>query len=263
MRYYLELYGEYFRQALKTLVAYRGDFGIMVGSTLIREGCTLLFIAVIFGKIALLEGWSFYEVVLIYGLSTVAGGVNGVFLNMPHSLGWYVRGGQLDVLLIHPPRPLFQALGANCFNPMALGSLVAGIGITAVALARIDRPFQPWWLAYIPLITVGGSLIMFSLIMIVACLGFWLTNVTSINILLGYVPEFARYPLSIFSSPIRFTMTWLLPFAMAGVLPAGFMLGKDGYQLYGLVAPLIGWVFLALALAFWSFAVRFYVSTGT
>ena len=263
LRYYLGLYGTYFRMALKVLLQYRADFGITIASTMIREGCILLFLAVIFGKIAQLQGWGFYEIVLVYGLSTVVGNLTPVFLNMPHALGWYVLHGQLDVILVRPPRPLFQLLGEHCFTPTAVGSIFTGIGIVAVAVARLDTPFQGWWPLYLVLIAISGALLYFSIYLIVACLAFWFTNIFSLMILLGYLPEYARYPLAIYNSPIRFAMTWILPYAMSAILPVGFMLGKDGYQPYGPIAPLIGWIFLGLALAFWSIAVRQYKSTGT
>ncbi len=79
---------------------------------------------------------------------------------------------------------------------------------------------------------------------------------------LGYFAEFARYPLTIYARPVGFVLTWVLPYAMAGLYPAGFLLGKDGYRLYGLLAPLMGALFLALALLVWSVAVRHYKSTG-
>jgi viologen exporter family transport system permease protein len=263
LRYYLGLYRDYFRMALKVLVQYRTDFVLTIGTTMLREGCILLFLAAIFGKIAQLQGWSFYEVVLIYGLSTVVGNLSPVFLNMPHALGWYVMRGQLDVLLVRPPRPLFQLLGEQCFTPTAAGSVVTGIGIVGVALARVDEPFQGWWVPYLVLVTISGVLAMFSIYLMVACLTFWFTSSGSLMILLGYLPEYARYPLSMYASPIRFTMTWVLPYAMAAVLPVGFLLGKDGYGVYGVIAPLMGWIFLGLGLAFWSVAVRQYKSTGT
>src|SRR5919107_822661 len=86
LRYYIELYGAYFQQAMKTLAQYRTDFGIMAVSASVREGTTLLFLSAIFGRITQLQGWSFYEIVLAYGIGTVAGSFGNTFLNMPHGV---------------------------------------------------------------------------------------------------------------------------------------------------------------------------------
>ena len=263
LRYYLDLYGTYLRLGLKTLAQYRADFAIMVVSTAITSGATLLFLSVLFGKITQLQGWSFYEVVLIYGLVSVSGGLNGVFLNMPHALWGYLLRGRLDVLLLRPARPLFQLFGEQCLNPMAAGGLVVGLAIVPVALARLDLAFRVWWLLYIPLVVISGAVLAFSIYLILACMTFWFTTAGALMIPLGYIPEFARYPLSIYGRPIQFVLTWVLPYAMAGLFPAGFLLGKEGYRGYGLLSPLMGWLFLGLALCVWSVAVRRYKSTGT
>ena len=263
LRYYLGLYGAYFRLGLKTMAQYRADVWVMAVSTAITSGATLLFLSVLFGKITQLQGWSFYEVVLIYGLVSVSGGLDAVFLNMPHSLWGYVLRGRLDVLLLRPARPLFQLFGEQCLNPMAAGGLVVGIAIVPVALARLELAFRAWWLLYIPLVAISGAVLWFSIYLILACMTFWITTAGALMIPMGYIPEFARYPLSIYGRPIQLVLTWVLPFAMAGLFPAGFLLGKEGYRLYGLLAPLIGWVFLGLALLIWSVAVRRYKSTGT
>jgi len=263
LRYYLGLYATYFRLGLKTMAQYRADVWIMAVSTAIRDGATLLFLSVIFGKITQLQGWSFYEIVLIYGLGTVSGTLLTLFLNMPHTMGWYVLRGQLDVLLVRPARPLFQMLGERCLNPVGAGSLVVGIAIMAVALARLDLAFRAWWLLYLPLVVISGTVLWFSIYLIFACMSFWFTTAGALMIPLGYIPEFARYPLTIYGRPIQFVLTWVLPYGMVALFPAGFLLGKEGYRLYGLLAPLIGWVFLGLALLVWSVGVRRYKSTGT
>jgi ABC-2 type transport system permease protein len=110
---------------------------------------------------------------------------------------------------------------------------------------------------------VGGAVLGFSITLIVACSAFRFTSVGSLLMPLGYFAEFTRFPLGIYGRPIQFALTWLLPFAMAGLFPAGFLLGKDGYRLYGMLAPLMGWLFLGLALLVWRVSVRGYKSTGT
>jgi ABC-2 type transport system permease protein len=263
LRYYLDLYVVYFRLALRTLAQYRADFGIMAVSASVREGATILFLSVIFGKITQLQGWSFYEIVLAYGVGAVASSFGSVFLNMPHTIGWYVLRGQLDVVLVRPAPALFQLLGQHCLNITSAGSLAVGLAIVGVALPRLDLAFQGWWLLYLPLVVISGALIIFSIFLLIACLNFQFVDVAALNILLGYVPEFARYPLTIYSRPLQFTLTWALPYAMCSILPVGFLLGKAGYRPYGLLAPLMGWLFLALALATWNVAARHYKSTGT
>jgi ABC-2 type transport system permease protein len=263
MRYYLGLYGMYLRLSLKSVAQYRADFAVMIVSALFREGGTLLFLSVVFGRITQLRGWSYYELVLVLGLTTVTGNLNSVFLGGSQAVGGYVLRGRLDVLLVRPAHPLFLLFGEQCLTITGIGSLIVGIAIIVVSLGRLGVTIQPWWFLYLPLVAVSGALVLCSISLIVACLAFRLTNVTSLLMLLGYLPEFARYPLTIYARPLQITLTWVLPYALTGLLPIGFLLGKAGYGIYGLLVPLAGWLFLALALIVWRSAIRQYKSTGT
>jgi len=261
-RYYVGLYATYFGLGVRMLAQFRADFGITALSATVREGAMLLFLSAIFGKITELQGWSFYELVLTFGLGTAVASFAGVFFSFPQSLGYNVRAGHLDVVLVRPAPALFQLLGQRCLDFSPAGSLVVGIAVVALALARLDLAFQAWWLLYLPLVLLSSALIAFSLNLIVACLAFRFVETGALLVLLGYVPEFSSYPLAIYDRPIRFTMTWILPYAMGSILPVGFLLGKEGYTPYGILAPTMGWGFLGLALGVWNVAARHYRSTG-
>ena len=257
------LYAEYFRLSLKMVAQYRGDFALVVAGSLIRDGAAILFIGIIYGRIPALAGWSLAELLLAYGLLATGGNLNGMFLNAPHILGWYVQAGHYDIFLVRPVPTLLQLIGEQPFNLTPLGNLVVGVATIALALSQLALPFQLWWLLYFPAVLISGALITFSINLIVACFTFRFTNVSSLMILLGYLPEYARYPLAIYATPIAITLTWIVPHAMIGLYPAGFLLGKAGYAPYGLIAPALGWIFLALALGVWRVASRWYTSTGT
>lgn len=262
-RYYADLYATYFRMQLRILAQYRADLALVIGGAVVRDGASLLFLAIIFGRIPALAGWSLNELLLAYGLLTAGAYLGSLFLNSAHNLSWYVQTGRYDVLLIRPVPPLFQLIGEQPFNLTFIGNFLVGVGTVGVALGRLGLPFQPWWLLYFPTALLSGALIGFSINLIGACLTFRFTNVSSLLIALGYAPEFARFPLAIYATPLAFVLTWILPHAMAGLYPAGFLLGKDGYVAYGLLAPLMGWLFLGLALGVWRVTSRSYGSTGT
>jgi ABC-2 type transport system permease protein len=75
--------------------------------------------------------------------------------------------------------------------------------------------------------------------------------------------QFGRFPITIFGPALQFLLTWVFPFAMIGFYPVAFLLRGDAYRLYGLLALMVGWVFLGLALALWRVAIRHYQSTGS
>lgn len=263
VRHWAGLYAEYFRLGLKTVAQYRADFALVIAGAIIRDGAALLFLGIIFGRIPTLAGWSLDELLLAFGLLTTGGYLSAIFLNAVHGLSWYVQEGQFDVLLIRPAPPLFQLIGAQPFNITFIGNFLVGVGTTGVALARLALPFQPWWLLYFPAVIIGGALISFSINLLVACLSFRFTTVSSLMIVLGYLPEFARFPPAVYAAPVAFTLTWIVPHLMVGIYPAALLVGRADYAGHGLIAPVIGWLFLALALGVYRVTSRWYTSTGT
>lgn len=263
LRRYADLYATYFRLQLKILAQYRADLALIIAGAVVRDGASLLFLAIIFGRIPALAGWSLNELLLAYGLLAAGGYLGSIFLNSAHNLSWYVQTGRYDVLLIRPAPPLFQLIAEQPFNLTFVGNFLVGLATVGVALARLALPFHWWWTLYFPAALLSGALIGFGINLIGACLTFRFTSVSSLLIVLGYLPEFARFPLAIYATPLAFLLTWVLPHAMVGLYPAGFLLGKEGYVAYGLIAPLMGWLMLALALGVWRVTSRSYSSTGT
>ena len=79
--------------------------------------------------------------------------------------------------------------------------------------------------------------------------------------------EFTRYPLSIYARPVRYVLTFLLPFAFINYFPATYFLDKTDATLglpiaIGLITPLIGIVFSLLAYAFWRAGLDRYQGVG-
>ena len=145
MRYDLGSYQTSWQLLLKSMSQYRSDFLIMATSALIHDGATLLFIDVIFNNVRDIQGWSFYEVVFIYGLmiTTRAYGTPSSTCRIA-SIG-NVRQGSLDGLLVRPPSVLFQIATQSGYNPSAFGRIVVGVVAILIALRGLDVTVASWW----------------------------------------------------------------------------------------------------------------------
>jgi ABC-2 type transport system permease protein len=261
LAYYADLYLTYLRMVLKSWSQYRADFFISFVASALHGGATLVFLAGVFANIQQLEGWSFQELVLIWGLAGVTGNLANSLLDVPHSIHWLIRRGDLDRLLVRPPALLFQLVGESGFTLPALGRVF--IGVVAI-LTVLPELRLPWWgMLYLPLAIVGGVLIMFSVQLLVACLNFWFISAQSLLTTVTWMNSFGLYPVTIFALPLRFLLTWVLPYAMMGFYPAAFLIRGDAYRVFGLLTPLVGLFFLGLALLGWRVALRRYQSTGS
>lgn len=263
MAYYAELYVAFVRCLLKSWSQYRADFVITFISSILLSGSRLFFLTLVFANIRQLQGWSFNEILLIWGLMVTSTTLANTFLDVPHRILWYVRSGELDRLLIRPASPIFQIAGEGGLTLPALGNILVGLAALAVALAGLPQPL-PWWsVLYIPLALISGALLFFSVQLVMACLTFWFVNTFSLMQTLAWMNQFGQYPVTILALPLQFLFTWVLPYAMMGFYPAAFLLRGGEYQFYGLLAPAMGFVFLGFALVVWQIAVQKYQSTGS
>jgi ABC-2 type transport system permease protein len=55
----------------------------------------------------------------------------------------------------------------------------------------------------------------------------------------------------------------VLPYAMLGFYPTAFLLRGGEYRPYGLLAPLMGFIFFGASQLVWRVAIRRYQSTGS
>jgi ABC-2 type transport system permease protein len=263
MAYYADLYWTYIRFTFKSVAQYRADFAIAFVASILHTGSTLVFLALIFANIPRLAGWSFHEMLLIWGLAGTAVNLGNTFFDVPHRIYGYIRRGDMDRLLVRPLPPLLQIAGESGITLEALGRVLVGVAATLIALAAL-REQVPWWAAlYLPLTIVSGALIMFSVQLLMACLSFWFVNTISAMQTMAWMNQFGHYPVSIFALPLQFFFTWVLPYAMLGFYPTAFLLRGGEYRPYGLLAPLMGFIFFGASQLVWRVAIRRYQSTGS
>ncbi len=261
LRYYIGLYRTYLKYLFKTLSQFNADMLIFIVSSFLHDGATLVFLSVIFTHIARLEGWSFSEMLLIWGIATVSRNVENSLLNVPARIYEYIQSGNFDRLFVRPAGMLFQIAGTSGFYIASFGRIAAGM--VGIAIALPDLHLEWWSALYLPLVIASGTLLQFAIEMFPSCLCFWFTNARSIMVTIVWSYQFGQYPASIFSLPLRILVTWIIPYAMIGFYPVAFMLKPDSYLLYGIAAPLMGIGLFALSLLVWKIGIRHYQSTGS
>lgn len=129
---------------------YRTSFVLLVVAQAIVAGLDLALIAVLFGRVDALAGWSAIEVALLYGLGGVAFGVADLFASQVEYAARHIRAGTFDRFLLRPVGPLLQ-LSANEFALRRAGRLVQPVVVLVIALAgaavdwtRPEPCSSPW-----------------------------------------------------------------------------------------------------------------------
>lgn len=263
MRYAI-LFWEYMKNYAKTRLTYRADFWIEVITDLLFQAVNLIFILVVFQHTPSLGGWSELEVVFVYGFFMIPYGLFSSFFGIWNFSERYIVKGEMDRVLTRPAHSLFQVLFENLDPPSMVGSFV-GAGIMAFCWAQMGLPFHLTDLLVLALMVVGAVLIYGGLYTALNAVSFYSDAPTGIVPLMYNIQNYGRYPVNIYNKIIRFVLTWVLPFAFVGVIPASYFLEKksDDLSQLALMTPVMGLIVFGLGLAIWNHGVKKYRGAGS
>ena len=110
----LRLFGFYFAQFVKMRLAYRLDFVIDTMAVAFSSLVQLAVLATLFSKVEALQGWSFHQVLFIYGFSLVPLGLfNLTSINLYRFSDRFIIQGKFDRVLLRPRSTVLQLAGAR------------------------------------------------------------------------------------------------------------------------------------------------------
>jgi ABC-2 type transport system permease protein len=263
MKRYAKLYWQFFKQQLKVMMEYRVDFFIGVFSVVFIQFTSIFFVKVVFDHIEALNGWSFYEVLFIYGIASTGRSIHHIFFDNLWTFGWqYIRPGNFDRLLIRPINPLFH-LVADRVQQDGFGQLVIGFIILGYSMPNLNVEWGLWELFLLGVMVLSSGVIFVAVNLFFASLSFWMVDSLPVMWATFNLSDFARYPLTIYNKGIRFVLTWLVPYGFTAFYPAALFIEHSGYQTIAMWSPVVAIVSCWIAYSFWKMGLRSFVSTGS
>jgi ABC-2 type transport system permease protein len=260
--FYIELFFDYFKQYMKTKLAYRADLLNELLSNFIFQVVNLVFIIVVFQHTSFIQGWSRDEIIFIYGFFLIPYAVFSTFFNMWDFQERYIIKGEMDRVLTRPAYHLFQVM-LETMDPESLAGAVTGLIIMVYASIQLHLSWA-WYDVLVFLgLTSSGALIYGGLYTSIAALGFFTDSKTGISPMIWNIQNYGRYPVDIYNKAIRFLLTWILPFAFVGVYPSAYFLGRKELYLYVWLTPVIGIVFFSIGIYVWNLGIRNYRGAGS
>jgi ABC-2 type transport system permease protein len=262
----LDVYGQYWRLNVLTTLEYRANFFIWFGFTFVYHGTAIAALYIVLQTFPSMNGWTFRDMAFLYGLWMVGHALYNTFFSTIGDIPEHIRDGDFDRFLVRPVDTLFAVitLPGQIFPDELILALVYFCASVVYSRVHVDALF----VAFVPLIAVGGALIDLALSLIISTAAFWFIRVDALRwIVLQLEQEFTRYPLAIYSRGVRLLLAFVFPFAFMNYFPATFFLHKaeNGLSLppaVGLLTPLIGLVFAAGAYAFWRTGLNRYGGVG-
>ncbi len=257
------IFAAYFAQFIKTRLAYRVDFMIDLAANLFSLGVQLAVLTVLFGKVDALQGWTYEQVLFIYGFSMLPLGLfNLVSVNIYRFSEQYIIEGNFDRVLLRPVNPLAQVLFSS-FGINGLNELVLGTAVMLYAGGKLG--LQPGMvdLLLLPVFAATAALVFLGVFLGLTSVSFWFEDRMGLAPPVYNVIRFSRYPVTIFHPLIRMLLTFVLPFAWVAFYPAAWFVGTDEFRRLALLTPVVGVLTFGLAYLVWTRGTRRYASTGS
>jgi ABC-2 type transport system permease protein len=264
----LRLYFRYVGASLRGQMQYRASFVLVSLGLFLVTATELLGIWVLFRRFGALRDWRLADVALFYGLIHVSFALAEAFGRGFDAFSGLIRSGGFDRLLLRPRGTAFQVASQELLLNR-VGRLANGLLVLIWAALAADVEWTVPRVALTALTVFGGVCMFYGLFVLQATMAFWTVETLELMNTVTYGgTETAQYPLSIYRPWFRKFFTFVVPLACVTYFPALAILGREdrvaGSGLwFQCSAPLIGVVFLLIALRVWRFGVRHYRSTGS
>lgn len=260
--YNIKLYFMMFIASIKSMVEYRVDFIVGMISQILYELIEIIFIIIVFKNTNSINGWNFYEVLLLFGLLNIALGYVDLFFDEMYEVGpHYIKDGSFDLILLRPIHPIISIMSKSQ-SLTAFGYIVIGLIVSIISLIKLNIIINFQTILFILFITLIGGIIIGAIITILCVTSFWVMDSNEIMWSAFTMYKFSEYPLSVYNNFIKFILVFILPFAFVSFFPASYLLNRD-YGIFSFIAPIIAILLWFVAVKFWNWGLKYYKSSGS
>ncbi|QGQ98145.1 hypothetical protein EHS13_26285 [Paenibacillus psychroresistens] len=260
----MKLYFKYILIIFKSQLQYRTSFFLMMFGQFFIPFFVFAGLYFMFERFGQIQGWSFFEVALCFGITHMAFSFSECFARGFDAFSTLVAGGDFDRLLVRPRSTVIQVLGSK-FEFSRFGRLAQSLLVLTWALYNLDITWSAVKVITILLMIGGGVMIFTGIFILFATMSFWtIQGLEVANVFTDGGREMAQYPLNIYQKGVRIFFTFIIPFGCVNYLPLLFILDKaHGNPIGYMLTPLAGVLFFLPCLLVWQFGVRHYRSTGS
>lgn len=260
----MQLLGKYILIYFKSQMQYQTSFWLLVAGQFFVPFSVFAGLIFLFERFGGLQGWSFHEVALCFGIIHMAYALGEFIGRGFDTFSTLVVSGDFDRLLVRPRSTELQVLGSRV-EFSRLGRLLQSTIVLAWAVSGLQIDWTPGKIALALFMIAGGTCIFFGIFMLAATLSFWTVEGLEVShVFTDGGREMAQYPLGIYHRNIARFFTLVIPFGCVNYWPLLYLLDRTGGQaLPYALAPAAGLLFIVPCVLVWRIGVRHYRSTGS
>jgi len=186
----------------------------------------LLSLQIIFSNTVSLGGWGMGELIALLGvLMTVNTFMSALIWPNTEKFNASVRDGSLDYMLLQPVNSMFL-VSFSRITVWRLADLVIAIVLIAVGVNMAGEITTPLNILMFALLTVSGSLVIYSLWIVLIAFTFWFTKFDNNVTILQALTDTGRYPVTVYPWWLRVIVTYIVPIGLATTVPVQALRGE-------------------------------------
>ncbi len=215
----LELFSAFFKVNVQMSLAYRADTVVNILLNLMWLGWELLGLNIIFSNTTNLGGWGLGELIALLGVFRLVNALMAALI-WPNTekFNASVRDGTLDYTLLQPADSMFLVT----FSRMVIWrvwDLLLGAILITVGVQMSGGGASPLNLVSFLLLAISGSVILYSLWIVLISATFWFVKFDNNVTILQALLDTGRYPSTVYPVWLRLIVTYLVPVAVATTVP--------------------------------------------
>lgn len=188
---------------------------------ILNNSCMIVQWIVLFSLKSDIGGYSFKQILLLWGLAASGYGVSRFFFKRSFNLSNTINSGKLDAYIVQPKNILLATITSDV-EVSALGDMLFGIIVYFI----YGFTFKGFILFLLFSITSG--LILTAISVILNSLSFWFNNADMISDVGNtLMTNFATYPDGIFKGLSKWLLFTLIPVGIANYIPIKLLIDFD------------------------------------
>lgn len=262
LRFYLRIYRKILVQDIKTKMSYRSDFIISMIGIIATNIAGAASFWLIFQKFPSINGWSFYEMVFLYGFSLISATPAQCMFDNNWMLRIHVYNGDFIKYCFRPINLFFYYM-SEVFDVKGLGQFAFGIAAVVYAWNKLGLPFHWWSLALFVVMALAASLFVIAILNIAAATCFWVVHSFFALALSNTLRDYAKYPVTIFNKVLRGVFTFIIPIGFMAFYPSQIFLRPDSISPIVWLTPAFGAFFFYISYKIWMKGAMSFNGTGS
>lgn len=259
--YYGRIYKRIVGMYVKLRMGYRLDFLVGFFGMIIKSVSGIITLSIIFSNVPQIQGWSYYDLLFMYGLSSLALLPVDMFFSNVYNLHNHIIQGTFVKFCLKPINVMFFYF-SEVVEFKALMQLCISIPIIIISGSKMAIHWTPLLIGTYLVYFICSSLIIIAIYVMSASLGFWLTNSMSITNFVSQVMNFAKYPITIYGGCFKFIFSYIIPIGFVAYYPTMLLMGKASYSNL-ILEVILAIVFMTLSIFVWTKGVEHYSGTGS